>query len=203
MRVIAVLLFLFASTSWAEGWYVGGSVGKSKASGACSTAPSHPEYSCDEHDTAYGLFVGRQVNETFALELGFVDFGDSDTTGSVVKNYSGNAILPPAGSTRTRYPASSTWSAKGVEAVGLARVPLSTNVDFLVRAGVLFYEAKFNSSIPANPAPYTNSGTSLTIGAGVGFRATKSVEFRAQWQRYFDVDIANVNVISAAALYRF
>src|SRR3989442_12368255 len=53
------------------GWYVGGSVGQSKARHVDCAAFS----SCDTEAAAFGILGGYQINRNFAAELGYHDFG--------------------------------------------------------------------------------------------------------------------------------
>src|SRR5438445_13756644 len=53
------------------GWYVGGSVGQSKARHVdCAGFDS-----CDTKAAACGILAGYQINRNFAAELGYHDFG--------------------------------------------------------------------------------------------------------------------------------
>src|SRR5476649_2875086 len=74
----------FVNPEWANSaWYMGAGVGRSRAtideqrlttsllaSGATSVA-----FSKDERDTAYKLYLGKQLNRNFALEMGYFDLG--------------------------------------------------------------------------------------------------------------------------------
>src|SRR5437660_8728072 len=53
------------------GWYVGGSVGQSKAKVDDCAGFS----SCDTKAAAFGILGGYQINRNFAAELGYHDFG--------------------------------------------------------------------------------------------------------------------------------
>lgn len=204
MRWILALMAFLSASVWADGnWYAGASLGEGKAQGACSKAPSHAMYSCDEHDTVYGLFIGRQFTKAVAVELGVVDLGQTEILGQVEMKH-GKRIMPRSPfPNQVLYPARATWEAKGVELVGLFSRPVSEQVSVFVRGGGFWWDAKYRSDIPVVPASYDKSGLSATIGVGLNLQASKQLGIRAQWQRYNAVDGANVNVVGAAATWAF
>ena len=73
------------STAPAGHVYVGGTVGQSRWSPACTT--------CDNKDSALRVFGGYQVNRIFAAEVGYANFGETRGTGVLVKGASWDASL--------------------------------------------------------------------------------------------------------------
>jgi OOP family OmpA-OmpF porin len=57
--------------------YVGGSLGQSKLKFNCAGASP-----CDDKDTAFRIFGGYQVNQTFSAELGYADLGSAKIGGA-------------------------------------------------------------------------------------------------------------------------
>jgi len=204
MRVVLVLLSaLLFSNAWAEDWYAGAALGYGKANKSCDDATTNVYYSCDEHDTTYGLFVGRQLNRTFGIELGHTWLGKTETLGQV-EIVNGERALPgPPSADQGLFPASSSWRAMGFELTGSIAFPVSANVDIYTKAGAFFWKSKYETSIPDGRPSYEDSGTNLTYGLGVRYQVIKTFSVRAQWQRYDDVDDFDINVFGVAALIHF
>lgn len=166
-------------------WYVGGSIGESEIDGACD-GTSALGISCDDADTAWKAFAGYQVNQNFALELGYTNLGEvSGSAGGF------NVDIE-----------STAW-----EFVGLGILPLGNNFSFYGKAGLFRSETDLTTNIPG-VSEESESNTGLTFGVGAMLNVTRNVAVRAEWQRYQDVgggDIgeADVDVLSVGALFRF
>ena len=78
-RAIALCISITAGTSFAQSTYIGGSVGQStnkQNTSATDFGVGSPQ-STDQSDTGYKLFVGRQLNQSFSVEGGYLDLGQS------------------------------------------------------------------------------------------------------------------------------
>ena len=167
------------------GWYVGASVGQSKAKDVCSGLPAG--VSCDDKDTAYGIFGGYQFNKYFGAELGYTDLGKAEASGLGLKE---------------------TIKVKGFELLGVGTFPI--NPQFEVYGKLGFFRWDLNDSCPSCGVADTNeTGTDLTYGLGVKYNFTKNWGVRAQYQRYKDIGNdattgkSDVDVLSVGVVFKF
>src|SRR6267143_730130 len=163
------------------GWYVGGSVGQSKARHVDCAGFS----SCDTKAAAFGILGGYQINRNFAAELGYRDFGRVTFSAPGV---SGNI------------------KASAAEFVGLAAYPVANQFSLYGKLGAYHAESKL-SPPPAGSGKDRN--TDLTFGFGAQYDVTREAGVRAEWQRYKNVggdDTGgkyDIDVISIGLIWRF
>lgn len=170
-----------------SGFYLGVGVGRSEARNFCSIGGA-----CDAKDMAWNLFAGYQINRHFAVEGGYVDFGEATTSGFV-----GGV----AGSL------SSESTAFELLAVGL--LPLSDTFSLYAKGGFFRYDSD-GSGTGSLAGSSSDEGTELTFGLGAEYRFARTLAARLEWQRYLEVGsgipgISNgdVTVLRLAARYRF
>lgn len=63
------------------GFYLGAKAGQSKFKGGCEPTPGITFTSCDDKETAWGVFAGYQFNRYIAVETGWTDLGEITATG--------------------------------------------------------------------------------------------------------------------------
>ena len=73
--IYVLILIFFSSTLSAEGLY--GGIGYLKSETKIYKYPSLTYTEYDDEDSGFTIFVGYDYNERFAVELGFVDLGDT------------------------------------------------------------------------------------------------------------------------------
>src|SRR6267143_4390938 len=106
------------------GWYLGASVGQSKARHVNCTGFD----SCDTKAAAFGILGGYQINRNFAAELGYHDFGRVTLSAPGV---SGNI------------------KANAAELVGLGAYPVANQFSLYGKLGAYRAEAKISPSLAA------------------------------------------------------
>src|SRR5467141_4555361 len=121
------------------GWYVGGSIGQSKARHVDCAGFS----SCDTKAAAFGILGGYQINRNFAAELGYHDFGRVTLSG----------------------PGSANIKANAAELVGLGAYPFANQFSVYGKLGAYRAEAKL-SAPGSGSASLKNRNTDLTFGFG-------------------------------------
>jgi OOP family OmpA-OmpF porin len=172
------------------GFYLGGSLGQSKAKDACGSAAR----SCDDKDTAWKLFGGYQINRNFAAEFGYTDLGKATASGVV----SGVNVT-------------ADFEANAWELVGIGSIPFG-RISPYGKLGLYRGEVKGRAIGTLGGTTLTANGkdtnTDLTFGLGVKFDFTTHIAIRGEWQRYQkmggnDVGKSDVDVISVGATYRF
>lgn len=152
------------------GLYIGAAVGQANVRNLCGDLAPLGVTSCDEKDFSWKLSAGYQFHRNFAAELGFVDFGKVSATG-------------PAGTASIR--------TRGVELLGVAKVPLTESFGAYAKAGVV----RWDTSGAGN-----DDGTEFTFGLGLSYDFTRNFGARLEWQRYTDLVI---DTFMLGATYKF
>ena len=167
------------------GWYLGASVGQSKARHVDCAGFS----SCDTKAAAFGILGGYQINRNFAAELGYHDFGRVTFSAPGV---SGNI------------------KASAAELVGLGAYPFANQFSLYGKLGAYRAEAKLSASLAGlGSGSLKDRTTDLTFGFGARYDVTRETGVRAEWQRYKNVggdDTGgkyDIDVISIGLIWRF
>ena len=167
------------------GWYLGASVGQSKARHVnCAGFDS-----CDTKAAAFGILGGYRINRNFAAELGYHDFGRVTFSAPGV---SGNI------------------KASAAELVGLGAYPFANRFSVYGKLGAYHAESKL-SPPPAGSGSVSlkDRNTDLTFGFGAQYDVSREAGVRAEWQRYKNVggdDTGgkyDIDVISIGLMWRF
>jgi len=158
------------ASAQAHSWYVQGGVGYAdfaiEKDFRLSLALSDASYSSDEKDTAYSLGFGRQLGESFALELNYTDYGRVSLRA--------NATLPAID-------LSAQVETKALALSALAFAPLSERVSAYALLGVTSWDIAIDSQLQGD-APRAGSvraddqGTALQLGAGLRFAVNERIK---------------------------
>lgn len=189
------------NTEWADSaWYIGGGIGRSNAtidqdrlvrslsaSGASSVA-----FSKDERDTAYKLFLGKQLNRNFALEGAYFDLG----------KFGFNAVTTPPGTLNGNV------GFRGVSLDLLAQLPLSDRFSIYSRLGANYAKASAHFTgnrlfAVTNPQP-SERKLNPKLGLGIEYKLSEALAVRGEVERYRvndavhnrgDVDFYSINLV--------
>ena len=184
-------------------WYVGGNIGKSKASiddvgitnallGEGFTTTSRRD---DKNDTGFKLYGGYRFNSFLALEGGYFNLG----------KFGYNAGTLPLGTLNGRIKVS------GVNLDLVGSVPLGEQFALFARAGVIDAEATdtftgTGAVTVTNPNP-SKRAVNYKFGAGLGYDFTPALGMRVEVERYrIDDAVRNkgdIDMLSVGLLYRF
>jgi OmpA-OmpF porin, OOP family len=167
------------------GWYVGASVGQSKARHFDCSGFS----SCDTKAAAFGVLGGYRINRNFAAELGYHDFGRVTFSAPGV---SGNI------------------KANAAELVGLGAYPFANQFSVYGKLGAYRAESKISAPVAGlGSGSLKDRNTDLTFGLGAQYDVTRGAGVRAEWQRYKNVGgddtggKSDIDVISIGLIWRF
>jgi len=185
---IALALSLAAGAAAAQdaGFYIGASVGTSKAgSGGCEGVPSG--ISCEDSTETYKLFGGYQFNRNIAVEAGYTD--------RLAKVEVSNAFGQRADVTASAF-----------ELVAVPALPLNENFSLYAKLGVYAASSKASSNVGVPGVDDSNTGG--TLGVGVAWHFNKNLTARADWQRYAkvggdNVGEADIDTFNIGLMYRF
>lgn len=176
--------------------YIGFGIGESSVGFSGSTDK------VDDTDTSFKIFGGAVINPNFALELGYIDFGEF------------SAHYPFLDET-------DTFEGSAIFAAAIGQFDIAEQVRFFVKMGLAYWSMDFE--VDFNIAPFygsgDGSGLGIFYGCGINFKVSDQVSIRAEWEHYNDVgdgvDITfpgfgsleveggDVNVLSVALAYYF
>jgi OOP family OmpA-OmpF porin len=163
-----------------QGFYAGARIGQSKVDIDCTGA------SCEDTDTAFGIFGGYKINRNFAVEAGYTDFGKVNAT-----------VAVPAATLEVK--------SNAFEVVGVGALPLNQQFSVYGKLGFYRGEAKASATLGAFSGSQKETNTDLTLGVGVQYNFNPQLGVRGEWQRYgsmggdsiggtFDLDVFAVGV---------
>ena len=171
----------FINPDWANSaWYIGAGVGQSRANideprlraSLAANGETVTGFSKDQRDTGYKLFVGRQLNQYFAVEAGYFDLGKFDFKSTT----SGNGVLNGQAGFR------------GVNLDLLGQLPLSQRLSLLGRVGMHY--TKTNTEFSGNRLlGSTNTHASerklnAKLGLGLEYKFSEALALRGEVERY-------------------
>ncbi len=134
----------------------------------------------DDSDTAAGLNISYHINNTWAIEAGYVDLGEYTTTISVSR-ISTDIVL----------------EAESIYLSVVSSLPISNRFSFSARAGA--YEARGNIGSEINSIDSeVDSDIEFYAGASLDFRATDKVTIQARYDSFDDID-----TLTAGVQFRF
>lgn len=174
--VITVLAGSFATSSHAgnggyvDGGYLGASIGQAEYDDTCNAL-----FSCDDDDTGWKLFVGRQINKNFGLELDYVNLGEASAKLGGIKL---------------------TTEAQGVTFSGIGSIPVGNQWSVFAKAGLMYYDAEAK----ALGFSKDNKDFTYTYGVGGQYNINKSFGIRAEWQMYKDLEAVDNEEFDASLL---
>jgi len=193
LRQVVLLFFTLCSapTVLALEIYAGAEGTATDLSGSCNNEPSGFSGSCDNNSTGYKVFAGLQLIRLTALEIGYIDFGKAQASGTlagaaVSREMSGNATY-------------------------LAFVLRGTFFDRLTvygKAGADYWQATGNLGTSFGASQNAN-GTGFMYGVGASFRIVGPLGVIAEAERYQNVGDqgttgqANINAFSLGLVVRF
>lgn len=207
-RTLGLVALALISSSLAmaqdSGWYVGGSVGRSKATidnqkitdslvnSGFTTTSIHD----DDHDTGYKVFGGYQFNRYFALEGGYFNLGRMGFTAYTLPGGTLDGSLKTHG--------------LNLDLVGI--LPITPKFSAFARAGVT--RARTSDSFSGTgavgvptPEPADKRAWNAKAGVGLQYQINETFGLRAELERYRITDAINVrgdiDLLSAGLVIRF
>lgn len=166
--VVAFLLTASASASHASG-YIGASIGQ--ADYGISAVPF-------DNGTSFTLYGGYKVNQNFAIEVSYVDLGESEDN------------IDPVW----------TIDAEGFNFSAVGIIPANETIDVFAKLGV--YTWDFSASEAGFGEFYSNDGTDVSFGLGVSVNLAKQFGLFFEYQQV-DVDDEGTKNISFGARFNF
>ncbi len=140
-----------------------------------------PDNSVYDSTMGWKLFGGYSVNRYFALEAGYISFGDMD--GPMMSNNE-----------------TKIFSSSGLEFSAIGSYPLADKFAVFGKLGFLVWDSKWRNSGPTG-GMVTTGDVDLFYGLGGRFDLSSSIGFLGTWERYSLDD--EIDVLSASIVYSF
>lgn len=174
-----------ASQAAAQGFYIGGSVGKSDFDDNNAIPGLITSGTVDGSDTGFKIFGGYQFNPNFGVDLAWVDLGKASYSGT----FSG---LPVTGG---------TVKTSGLNVSAVGTLPLKSGFALFGKVGFFAWDAKANDTTGGVPFSGSENGTDVSFGVGASYDFTKNIGIRAEWER-FKAE-GDINLLSVGLVYKF
>jgi len=159
-----------------EGFYLG--VGLGDFSSSADSLEDFDELDFDSDDTAMKVFGGWRLNRFFAVQLDYIDFGDSSTTANLLDIRSNTSGFAP--------------TVIGTLPIGF--------FELFAKAGMMGYDVDFDIE---NDPGYSDSGEDPIYGVGVGLTLIERLSLRLEYE-VVDIDaLDEADAIWLTAAWRF
>lgn len=135
------------------------------------------------------FYVGYQLNSTFSVEGGYIDFGEASAT----------AVSDGSGSFWWAGPVEAKAEADAITLGIKAALPINDNVSFHGKLGVASWDVDADAIDSWGTVSESDDGNDLYFGIGASYDLGK-VSLDASYTQYKDVDI---DVMSIGANLKF
>jgi OOP family OmpA-OmpF porin len=183
--VLALGAGITAPQASAQGFYVGGSVGRSDADDSNAVPDLITSGTVDGKDSGYKIFGGYQFNPYFGLELAWVDLGTASYSGS----FSG---LPVTGG---------TVKTSGFNFSAVGTWPVGAGFALFGKVGAFAWESRQSDVTGGAPFSTKENGGDVSFGLGASYDFTKNIGIRAEWERFKAV--GDIDLLSVGLVYKF
>lgn len=170
LMIVVLLTGVVRIASAEHRFYVGGAIGSAELD------DRFDDFEFDSTSVAFRIFAGWRFNEHFAVEAGYLDFGDFEQDFDILGN-----IVP------------ASVSANGFTAGVNGALPLSERFSLTGRAGMLFWNgtATLSGILQASP-----DDVNPFFGAGARYQFTERVAATADFTHY-DLEDTDSSMLAA------
>lgn len=187
-----ISLSFLASGAQALELYGGAGGVKTTLSGGCDAASNAASSHCDQGGSGYKAFVGFQLIPLTAVEVGYVDFGKAEGSGTVGGTGQGLSL-----------------KANSVYVAGVLRATVLDRVTLFGKLGVHRWDAQGNLGTTSTGTQHSDNGYNAMGGVGLSVRIVGPLGIIGEVERYEGVGNsdttgkANINVYSIGLVVRF
>ncbi|MDK2124103.1 outer membrane beta-barrel protein [Parachitinimonas caeni] len=179
--ILFALLATIAAPVFADGFYAGADLGRSKLE-----ADIDDHYSLSATDTTWSVFGGYDFNQYLAAEVGYRGLGSSSETDTI---------------SGVKYDA--TLKARALQFSVLGKLPVNDRFDVFARLGLASIRAELDAKVGNRTVTHHETETKPLIGLGARFAVTKNVGLRAEWTRFAKLEDAKLSTLTFGADIRF
>ena len=178
--IILVVLSLFAANSFADTpWYVGGGLGLTKIS-QDGVRPNTVNLDFDDNSGGIQLFAGYELDSRWAVEGGYIDFGDADDNGTIVNPFP--------------IPNNLKFEADGWYLNAQYHIPVGDVGSFDLLGGWILGNSdttSTNPNIPGSAITEDHNDSGMMIGVGFTMKTTDTIYVRGT-ATYYNLDYDGV-----------
>lgn len=200
MRLIVVALTsLLATSALADTpFYVGGGLGYSKIAqdqdlagfdDAQAGGLEISNLNFDDDDTGLSLFAGYEITERWAVEAGYIDFGDAKDNANVTFSQPPGSNLPPAPEIPNG--ASIKFEMDGYYVNGQYHIPVSNYGSLDLIGGWFFGDSRTTGRIFEDTLSDSNTDSGVMAGVAFTLKTTDTIYVRFSGM-YFQLDFDDV-----------
>lgn len=193
----------WVNPDWANSaWYIGAGIGRSQATidedrlrrSLMAGGSTSVMFDSREHDTAFKLYFGKQLNKNFALEFGYFDLGEFGFNATTVPRSTLNGQV----------------DFRGVNLDLLAQLPLTQRFSAYGRLGMTYAQARAHFTgnrlfAVTNPNP-SERKLNAKAGLGLEYKFSEALAVRGEVERYRVNDAVgnrgDVNLVSVNLVYK-
>jgi len=185
---LATSLLVFSSMSYANSdRYFGVSIGNSEFDSGITTSTA----TLDEKDSNFKLLFGSQINESFAIELSYHDYGESSLSGAT-----GDIFAIDGELLQFIQDGTIVVSVNSLAISGVLTHELTPSISALGRIGLSMWDAEMEVSTSSASASAEDDGTDLLYGLGLQARIGSNSWIRAEYEGHEDVELLNIGFIT-------
>ena len=188
--VLALGGLIAACQASAQGFYLGGSVGKSNIDSDITTGLI-TSGTVDGKSSGYKIFVGYQFNDHFGVDFAYVDLGKATYSGS----YYGTPV------------ANGNVDVWGLNVSLVGTLPLNPSFAVFGKVGLFAWEAKAKDVTGGVQFSDYANGADYSFGLGLSYSFTKNLSARVEWERFgltgYYYDLGHADLLSLGMVYKF
>lgn len=151
----------------------------------------------DEKDNSIKLFAGLNIDDNFAVEAHYIDFGEASLSGN-----NGDTFVEAGTTYQFLTTASIKVEAESYGFSGLYKFNMDNNITPFVKFGFQKWEAKATVNAGSVTGAGTVDGTDPFYGIGVSAPVSENIDIRAEFER-FEADSEDLDYKSIGVAYNF
>lgn len=151
----------------------------------------------DEKDNSIKLFAGLNIDDNFAVEAHYIDFGEASLSGN-----NGDTFVEAGTTYQFLTTASIKVEAESYGVSGLYKFNMDNNITPFVKFGFQKWEAKATVNAGSVTGAGTVDGTDPFYGLGVSAPVSENIDIRAEFER-FEADSEDLDYKSIGVAYNF
>lgn len=206
-----VLFFVFCcnvSAGYCQGWHIGIGLGTAsydmpdevndleEVVGFLGDIPGiDASFEADDSDTAVKIFAGTPINESFGVELGYVDLGEISLDFSLIDD--GSSTGDPSTTI-----ISGADSVAGFSAGLVGSIPVSDSVSLNGRLGIYFWQLDSEAAIEDTTGAFDNlRDSSSDNGNDAYYGLGLDIGWLGLFYEVYDVDGEDVDFLGISASF--
>jgi|GEM_PF-1327738 OOP family OmpA-OmpF porin len=152
----------------------------------------------DESDLGLKGLIGANVNEWFAVEGFYANFGTASLTGNNGDTFIANGTTFTFSANNVNIELEGSTFGFG----GVVMLPIHETIVPFGRIGMHYWDMSVTATSSAGNATLTDDGFDPFLGGGIQFNITENIALRAEYE-LFKFDDENVELVTGGLIFRF